>query len=140
MRREKGYVSPLLSNLAVDYSAKVRESMVGSRLFPRILVGKPSGKYALFDKENVYKVPDATMAGERSQANEFASSGKMESFATTPYGLKAFIDKADLEFADGPFKLWERRKNVQDSSETILRFFLGRPRLGRFLNRSMSSG
>jgi hypothetical protein len=50
------------------------------------------------------------MAGERSQANEFASSGKMENYAATPYGLKAFIDKADLEFMDGPFKLWERRK------------------------------
>jgi hypothetical protein len=110
MAREKGYVSPLLSNLAVDYSAKVREAMVGPLLFPRVPVGKPSGKYAVFDKENVYKVPDAAMAGERSQANEFASSGKMENYATTPYGLKAFIDKADLEFMDGPFKLWERRK------------------------------
>jgi hypothetical protein len=110
MARERGYVSPLLSNLAVDYSAKVREEMVGPLLFPRILVGKPSGKYAVFDKENVYKVPDTAMAGERSQANEFASSGKMETFATTPHGLKAFIDEADLEIMDGPFKLWERRK------------------------------
>jgi hypothetical protein len=110
MPRERGYVSPLLSNLAVDYSAKVREGMAGPLLFPRILVGKPSGKYAVFDKENVYKAPDATMAGERSRANEFASGGKMENYAATPYGLKAFIDKADLEFMDGPFKLWERRK------------------------------
>jgi hypothetical protein len=110
MAREHGYVSPLLSNLAVDYSAKVREEMVGPLLFPRILVGKPSGKYAVFDKENVYKAPDTTMAGERSQANEFASSGRMENFATTPHGLKAFIDKADLEFMEGPFKLWERQK------------------------------
>jgi hypothetical protein len=100
----------LLSNLAVDYSAKVREEMVGPRLFPRIPVGKPSGKYAVFDKENVYKASDVTMGGERSRANEFASGGKMETFAATPYGLKAFIDKADLEIMDGPFKLWERRK------------------------------
>jgi hypothetical protein len=108
MARESGYVSPLLSNLAVDYGAKVREGMVGSVLFPRVLVGKPSGKYAVFDKENVYKVPDTTMAGERSQANEFVAGGKMENYAVTPHGLKAFIDKADVEFMDGPFKLWER--------------------------------
>ena len=110
MPREQGYVSPLLSNLAVDYSAKVREGMVGPLLFPRVEVGKPSGKYAVFNEENVYKVPDVTLAGERSQANEFATSGTMQNYATTPYGLKAFIDKADLEFQDGPFKLWERRK------------------------------
>jgi hypothetical protein len=110
MARERGYVSPLLSNLAVDYSAKVREEMVGPLLFPRIPVGKPSGKYAVFDKENVYKVPDTTMAGERSRANEFASSGKMENYTVTLHGLKAFIDKGDLEFMDGPFKLWERRQ------------------------------
>lgn len=110
MPREQGYVSPLLSNLAVDYSAKVREEMVGPLLFPRVEVGKPSGKYAIFDAENVYKVPDVSLAGERSQANEFTTSGTMQNFATTPYGLKAFIDKADFEFSDGPFKLWERRK------------------------------
>jgi hypothetical protein len=94
----------------VDYGTKIREGLVGPIIFPRIPVGKPSGKYAVFDKEAAFKVPDATMAGERSRANEFAASGKMENYATTPYGLKAFIDKADLEFMDGPFKLWERRK------------------------------
>jgi hypothetical protein len=84
--------------------------MVGPLLFPRVPVGKPSGKYAVFDKENAYKVPDTTMAGERSQANEFATSGKTDNYATTPHGLKSFIDKADLEIMDGPFKLWEKRK------------------------------
>lgn len=37
--------------------------------FPRIQVGKPLGKYAVFDKERTYKVPDVTMTGERSQAH-----------------------------------------------------------------------
>jgi len=110
MPREKGYVHPLLSNLAVDYSTKVREGLIGPIIFPRIPVGKPSGKYAVFDAETAFKVPDTTMAGERSRANEFSASGKMQNYATTPHGLKAFIDKADLEFMDGPFKLWERRK------------------------------
>jgi hypothetical protein len=110
MAREYGYVSPLLSNLAVDYSKKVRAGLIAPILFPRILVGKPSGKYATFSAENAYKVPDVTMAGERSRANEFATSGKMKNYAATPYGLKSFIDKADLEFMDGPFRLWERQK------------------------------
>lgn len=110
MGRALGYVSPLLSNLAADYSKRVREGLIASLLFPRITVGKPSGKYATYSAENAYKVPDVTMAGERSRANEFATSGKMVNYATSRYGLKSFIDSADLEFMDGPFKLWERRK------------------------------
>ena len=110
MSREKGYVSPLLSNLAADYALKAREGLVAPLLFPRILVGKPSGKYAVFDKENAYKGPDVTMAGERSRANEFAASGMMKPYATTPYALKTFIDRAELEVMDGAFKLWEKRK------------------------------
>jgi hypothetical protein len=110
MPRALGYVSPLLSNLAVDYSKKVREGLIAPILFPRITVGKPSGKYAAFNAENAYKVPDVTMAGERSRANEFATSGKMKDYATSRYGLKSFIDEGDLEFMDGPFKLWERQK------------------------------
>jgi hypothetical protein len=110
MPRKYGYIDPLLSNLAVDYSQKVREGLVGSLIFPRIPVPKPSGKYAVFDEETAFKVPDTTMAGERSQAREFSASGTKESYATSPHGLKAFIDKADLEFMDGPFKTWEKRK------------------------------
>jgi hypothetical protein len=108
--RENGYVSPLLSNLAVDYSATIREGLVGPLIFPRVPVDKPSGKYAYFAAEDAFKVPDVTMAGERSRANEFAASATMKPYATVPYGLKAFIDKADLEKMDGPFNLWERRK------------------------------
>jgi len=110
MARKNTYVDPLLSNLAVDYSQKVREGLVGPIIFPRVLVTKPSGKYAEFDKETAFKVPDTTMAGERAQANEFHASAKKNSYATTPHGLKSFIDEADLEFMDGPFKTWEKQK------------------------------
>jgi hypothetical protein len=110
MPRKYGYIDPLLSNLAVDYSQTVREGLVGPLIFPRVPVPKPTGKYAIFDKETAFKVPDTTMAGERSQANEFHASAKKESYATTPHGLKSFIDNADLEFMDGPFKTWEKRK------------------------------
>jgi hypothetical protein len=110
MARTYGYISPLLSNLAADYAKKTREGMVGPLIFPRVIVGKPSGKYAVFNQDSAYKVPDVTMAGERSQAHEFNTSGEMQSYATTPYGLKSFIDKADMEFMDGPFKLWEKQK------------------------------
>jgi hypothetical protein len=110
MPRNNYYVDPLLSNLAVDWSQKVREGLIGPTLFPRIPVTKPSGKYAIFDKENAYKIPDDTMSGERAQANEFETSGTMKEFATSPHGLKSFIDAADLEMMDGPFRTWEKQK------------------------------
>jgi len=110
MPRKYGYIDPLLSNLAVDYSQKVREGLVGPIVFPRVPVPKPSGKYAKFDKAAAFKVPDTTMAGERAQAKEFHASAKTASYATTPHGLKSFIDSADLEFMEGPFKTWEKRK------------------------------
>lgn len=110
MPRENGYVSPLLSNLSQDYSRKVREGLIGSLLLPRVLVDKPSGEYAVFNAETAYKVPDTTMAGERSQAREFNASGKPERFSCVPHGLKSFIDSGNLEFTDGPFKTWEKNK------------------------------
>lgn len=110
MARDYGYVSPLLSNLAADYSVKAREGLVAPLVFPRVQVGKPTGKYAVFEAEDAFKVPDVTLAGERSRANEFHSSGKMKTYATNRYALKSFIDEGDLQFMDGPFKLWEKRK------------------------------
>jgi len=110
MARKYGYIDPLLTNLAVDHSRKAREGLVGPVLLPRVPVPKPSGRYAIFDREAAYKVPDTTMAGERAKAGEFHASAKTRNYATTPYGLKSFIDRADLEFMEGPFKIWELRK------------------------------
>ena len=110
MPKQYGYINPLLSNLAEDYSKKAREGLIGQILYPRITVGKPSGEYAVYDKAGAYKVPDVTMAGERSQAREFNTAGKKKPCAATPYALKSFISKDGLEFMEGPFKLWEKQK------------------------------
>jgi hypothetical protein len=110
MAKNYGYVNPLLSNLAEDYSKKAREGLIGQILYPRVTVGKPSGEYAVYDKASAYKVPDVTMAGERSQAHEFNTTGAKKPYAATPYALKSFINKDDLEFMEGPFKLWEKQK------------------------------
>lgn len=109
MARDQHYVNPLLSNLAVDYSKSIRKGLIGSILFPRVTVGKPSGPYAIFTKEDALKVPDTTMSGQRAKANEVTTGGKKGTYATKPHALKIFIDKADLEVMDGPFKLWEKR-------------------------------
>jgi hypothetical protein len=109
-----------LSNLATDYARKAREGLVAPVLFPRIPAGKPSGKYAVFDAEPAYKAPDVTMAGERSRATEFASSGVMKSYAAGRCGLKPFIGRAGLEFLEGPFKLRERRKTGEPAGKLEL--------------------
>jgi hypothetical protein len=92
-----GYVDALLSNLAVDYSRKAREGLIAPLLFPRISVGKPSGKYPVFDAESAFKVPDVELAGEQSQANIFNAVGATQNYATSPRGLKSFISKDDLD-------------------------------------------
>ena len=113
MARTYGYISPLLSNLAEDYSKKARQGLVGPLIFPRVMVGKPSGKYAVFNKDSAYKVPDVTMAGERSQAHEFNTSGEMKSYATTPYGLKLW-EKQKTEMLTGKLEL-AQEKRVADT-------------------------
>lgn len=110
MSREYGYISPLLSNLAVDHSIRAREGLVAPLIFPRIIVVKPTGKYAVFEAEDAFKVPDVKLAGERARATEFYSSGKMNSYTTEQYAIKSFIDEGELHFMDGPFKLSEKRK------------------------------
>jgi hypothetical protein len=109
MSREKGYVSPLLSNLAADYSIRAREGLVAPIIFPRFPVGKPTGKYAVFEAEDAFKVPDASLAGERSRATEVYASSTMKTYATSQYAFKSFIDEADLQFQEGPFKFFEKR-------------------------------
>jgi hypothetical protein len=109
MARKYGYVDPLLSNLAVDYSKTVREGLVGANLFPRVLVAKPTGKYAVYDKEAAFKVPDVTFA-DRAEAHTFEASGKTQNYATTSYALRMPSDHADEQFMEGPFKEWEKRR------------------------------
>jgi hypothetical protein len=109
MARKYGYVDPLLSNLAVDYSKTVRDGLVGANLFPRVLVAKPTGNYAVYDKETAFKVPDVTMA-DRAEAPDFHASGKKEKFATRAYALRMAADAADEQFMEGPFKEWEKRR------------------------------
>jgi hypothetical protein len=110
MPRELGYVSPLLSNLAVDYAKIAREGLIGHRIFPKVLVPKPSGKYAFFDIASSFKVPDSTMSGERARAKEVFTSRKKKAYVVSDNAFKEFIDDADLEFMEGPFKLMEKRK------------------------------
>ncbi|MDR1128212.1 MAG: hypothetical protein LBL20_02780 [Treponema sp.] len=112
-RNDGYYIDPLLSNVAVDYSLKIRDGLVGPMVFPRITVGKPSGQYAYFSAEDAYKVPDVTMAGERAEANQLASSAVKKPYATLPYGLKSFIDKAEAEVMEGPFRMWYLRKTEE---------------------------
>jgi hypothetical protein len=108
--RDYGYISPLLSNLAVDHSVRAREGLVAPLIFPRIIVVKPTGKYAVFEAEDAFKVPEVKLAGERARATEFYTSGTMYSYTTERYAIKSFIDEAELQFMDGPFKHSEKRK------------------------------
>ena len=100
---DKGYVDPLLSNLAVDYSARARADLVAPRLFPRIGVDKPSGYYPEMSKEDVYRVVDTRMSRNKGQANDVTLDGNLVPYATEAHGLKRTVSRAKDANADTPF-------------------------------------
>lgn len=116
---EKGYIDHLLSAFAVSYSRRVREGLVGAKLFPRIMVGKPSGKYAYFGKE-AYVVPDTALAGNGGRARLINDQSEQRDYATEPFGLAKPIDLDDLQYKEGPFAMEEKRAVEQIVSKLEL--------------------
>ena len=108
MPGQKGYVDQLVSSFAVDYSKRVREGLVGAKLFPRTMVGKPSGKYAYFGRE-AYVVPNTALAGNGGRARLINDQGEQKDYATEAFGLAKPIDIEDLQYKEGPFAMEEKK-------------------------------
>lgn len=102
MSDEKGYVEPLLTNVAADYSVKAAEGLVADRIFPRISVAKPNGHYYVFSKEQAYKITDDTFSDD-GEAPELKRHGTKTPYSSTPRGNKTFVSKDDEVFKEGPF-------------------------------------
>jgi hypothetical protein len=108
MGNTKGYVDPLLTALTVDYSKGVREKLIGSRLFPRVKVPKSSGKFARFDKGNIMRVVDDTLA-EDGFSRKLPYGGTMEPYSTDERGLSDDYDLAEASQREGPFALKDQQ-------------------------------
>jgi hypothetical protein len=102
MSRELGYIDPLLTGFACDYSVWTREGLIGGRLMPRLMVSKPTGSYYTYTKEQAYKVIDDTF-DTNGEAKAFDKFGTRQTYQTQPRGNKQFINKTEREKMEGPF-------------------------------------
>ncbi len=107
--RSNGYVDPLLSGYAVDYSGRLRTGLVGAQLFPRVMVNKPDAKYAFFGLGNL-SVPDTRLAsnGGRPKRVDFLSEER--SLSCEAHGLEDGFDISEMEYREGPFASSEKNK------------------------------
>ena len=103
MDNHKGYIDPLLSNVALDYSSTVRQGLVAPRLLPRVEVDAPSGFYTEFSKEDLFRIVDTSMARNKGQAADVTHDGEPKKYNASPHGLKETIDNARNAKAQGPF-------------------------------------
>ncbi len=107
--RSKGYVDPLLSGYAVDYSQRLRAGLVGVQLLPRVMVNKPDAKYAFYGLDNL-SVPDTRLAanGGKPKSVDFLSEEK--SLSCEAHGLQDGFDISEMEYKEGPFVAAEKSK------------------------------
>lgn len=99
---DKGFVDPLLTEVANDYAVKAGEGLVLCELFPKVKVSKPEGNYFEFSKDQAYKMQDDTFA-EGGEAKDLKKSGTKKAYATISRGNKTFIDHDEERFKEGPF-------------------------------------
>ncbi len=90
----KGYVDPVLSGFAVDYSARMREGMVGTRLFPVVRIPKPDAKYRVYDLAR-YIVPDTALGQNGGRARRIDEEGDFAPVNARPFGLERPLDERD---------------------------------------------
>lgn len=99
---EKGYIDPLLTGIANDYSVKAREGLIAELILPTVKVSKPSGYFFTYTKEQAYKYSDDTMS-EDGEAKEIKRHGTKTPYYCQPRGNKTFVSKDEEVFKEGPF-------------------------------------
>jgi len=104
---DKGYLDPLLSNVAVDYAQGMNKGLVARSLFTPIEVDREDSKYPFFGKEN-YTVPEDSINDFEGEARRSDLSGELKSIHCIPHALKEGIDVRKNRQMDGPFKTKER--------------------------------
>ncbi len=96
----------LLSNVAVVAFDDGTDGLIGNDLFPSVPVNKQSNRYAIIDKGNFLRIPDARRApGAEARRVEFQVSS--DAYFADNFALAAEIPLEDLANADTVFQLRE---------------------------------
>jgi len=104
---EKGYIDPILTGIAVDYSANLDRGLIARQVFTPVPIDKDDGKYPFFGKEN-YDVPDDNINDFEGKARRSDLSGELKPVHCVAHALKEGIDRTKNRRMDGPFKTKER--------------------------------
>lgn len=87
-----------IATMSVQYR---NEDYIGKELMPIITVGHKSGKFFTYDKRAQLAYPDDAL-GVRGSPNEITQARGVDSFTTTGFGYKDFVDNSELQNADAP--------------------------------------
>jgi hypothetical protein len=93
------HIDVALSNLSIKYS---NEELVGEKLFPAFNVGKDSGKYYIYGKENLRTYRTKRAPGTRAASMDWSVSS--DSFKCEEYALEHPIADEVRNEADAPLK------------------------------------
>jgi len=108
------YIDPVLTNLSQKYT-NASDDFIARKLFPVIVVPKPSGKYWAYNKDNLRAGgTNIDLRTGRSKTSEVTFGKSLKDFGPlSEHALKDFISKDELAFVDSPLDI------EQDSVENL---------------------
>ncbi len=92
------HVDAVLTNYSQQYK---HEPLIGGEVMPFVPVMKRSDKYAKYDKDQRFTVPN-TAIGPKSKAGELDLKVSFDNYSVKDYGLEEFVSQAEIDNADNP--------------------------------------
>lgn len=102
-------VDKLLTGYAVDYSKRIAKGLVADILFPTVKVDEPSGKFQVFGID-AERIPDTALASNGGSAKAVSFKATTKQYSCEDHALKENVDKKKLEYTEGAFAVFEKKK------------------------------
>lgn len=98
------YVDRALTNLTQAYSND-NNDFIAEKVFPVVSVDKPTGKYWVYNKNNLI-IPSSTLRTGRSETKEASFGKTLSNYGPlSEHALKDFISKDELTQTDAPLNV-----------------------------------
>lgn len=103
------YVSPLLTNVAVDYAANAAQRTVAEKILPTVLVEKPDSEYIEFSKNNLVVPENVRLADNGGIPKSVDFNQNRKPINCEDVGLRLNIDLAKMGEQNDPMRYRQRR-------------------------------
>ncbi|WIE74490.1 hypothetical protein [Curtobacterium sp. MCSS17_007] len=106
MATGQSYVDPVLTSLSQKYT-NGSDDFIARKLFPVIVVDKPTGKYWAYNKDNLRAGgTNIDLRTGRSKTSEITFGKSLKDFGPLQeHALKDFISKDEYKFVDSPLNI-----------------------------------